>query len=255
MRTLLPVFSAFKVVADIYTKEEPETFDWLPADIHYDYQLAKLTLDGIPGSREWLKTYTFDPEEVMPFCNPMGNQIMAGFGSHHSGSSATRLGWNYKFLLNNWDTFVLNSKESLARNKYDQQQLTSSDIQDFMRLKYDANLPSHLDRMRETLVKKEVERLSQLFNIKHDYEATYTMLIELGKEKSEEALAQEEKARREHFEDRISVLEHHYKHPHRWQDSNWGSALFGSTSNITPEMMAEMERRHPGYTEHIASIQ
>jgi len=244
MRTLLSVFSAFKVIADIYKKEEPETFHWLPADIHYDYQLAKLTLDRIPGSREWLKTYTYDEAEGLPFSNPMGNEIMSGFGSHHSGSSATRLGWNYKALLNDWDSFVLNSKESLVRYGYDKQQLTYTDIQPFLRMKYD----------NDPRIATEVERLRTLFNIRHDYETSYTMLVELGEEKIKEAVDQEERAKREEFEGRIDVLEHHYNYPQRWYDSQYGSALFGSINNITEEMMAEMERRHHGYREHIAAM-
>jgi hypothetical protein len=241
MRTLLPVF---KALVRTYNKEEPETFDWLPRDIRQDYVLAKEALDRIPGSREWLKSYTFE-SEGMPFCSPMGNQIMSAFGSHHSGSSATRLGWNYKFLLNNWDSFVLNSKESLAREEYDAKQLTSTDMQTFLRLKYE---------WQEGKLIREVERLRGFFNIHHDYETTYTMLLELAEEKSKEAAAQEEKAKREYFEDRISVLEHHYKYPSRWYDSEWGSSLFGSVKNISPEMMEEMERRYPGYKEHIASL-
>jgi hypothetical protein len=80
------------------------------------------------------------------------------------------------------------------------------------------------------------------------------MLVELGEEKSKETAAQEEKSRRNEFEGRINILEHHYKHPRRWYDSNFGSALFGSIDNITEEMMTEMERRHPGYREHIATM-
>jgi hypothetical protein len=241
MRTLLPVF---KALAHTYKKEEPETFDWLPRDIRQDYVLAKEALDRIPGSREWLKSYTFE-SEGMPFCGPMANQIMSAFGSHHSGATATRLGWNYKFLLNNWDTFVLNSKESLAREEYDAKQLTSTDMQTFLRLKYE---------WQEGKLIREVERLRSFFNIHHDYETTYTMLLELAEEKTKEAIAQEEKAKREYFEDRISVLEHHYKYPSRWHDSEWGSSLFGSVKNISPEMMEEMENRYPGYKEHIASL-
>jgi hypothetical protein len=244
-RTLLPVFSAFKLLTDCYKKEEPETFHWLPPHISHDYILAKEALDRIPESREWLKAYIYEEVDIMPFCNPMGETLMSDFGPHHSGASATRLAWNYRALLNDWDAFVLNAKESLAREEYDAKQLNSTDIQTFLRLKYE---------WQEGKLIREVERLRSYFNIHHDYETTCTMLVELAEEKTKEAATQEEKAKREYFESRISVLEHHYKYPSRWHDSEWGSSLFGSVKNISPEMMEEMERRYPGYKEHIASL-
>ena len=254
-RTLLPLFNVFKTLVDIYKKEEPETFEWLPTDIRRDYDLAKNALDNIPGSREWLKAHTYEEDDGLPFCTPMGEQIMTAFGPHHSGSTATRLGWNYKALLNDWDSFVVKSKESLAREEYDKQQLTSTDIQSFLRLNYKGTpISSLLVDTRDNLVKKEVERLRAFFNIHHDYETTYTMLVELGEEKSKDAVAQEEQARRKHFETRISILKHHYMHPSRWNDTDYGSSLFGSINNITEEMIIEMEQFHPNYRSHLAFL-
>jgi hypothetical protein len=254
-RTLLPIFSAFKSILDCYKKEEPETFEWLPDKIRGDYDMAKEALDRIPGSREWLKAYTYNEElDILPFCNPMGEKIMVAFGSHHSGASATHLGWNYHTLLKDWDSFVLNSKEYLALEIYETQQLTFTDIKDFMNLHYNKlPLASYLTATREGLLKREVERLKDCFNIHHDYETTYTMLVELGEEKEEMLRVQKKAASREEFEERIRILEHHYKYPSRWDDSEMGSSLFGSMSKITAEMMAEMERRHPGYSDHLAS--
>lgn len=179
-RTLLPVFSAFKGLTCIYNKEEKETFYWLPEDIRHDYEMAKSALDRIPGSREWLKACTFEAEDP-PF-------FITAFGSHHTVSSATHLAWNYKSLLNDWDGFVLKSKESLAHEEYDKQQLTSTDIQSFLRLNYkNPSISPVLLETREKLIKNEVERLRSFFNIHHDYETTYTMLMELADEKSKDA--------------------------------------------------------------------
>jgi hypothetical protein len=54
--------------------------------------------------------------------------------------------------------------------------------------------------------------------------------------------------------ERLSILEHHFKHPSRWLDSANGSHLIGHPSKIEHKHLAEMEKRHPGYQEHLMGI-
>ena len=62
MPTLLPVFEQFKLTQDL-SAEEPETFAWLHDDERADFEKARAGLDSIPGSREYLKNYTFQKED------------------------------------------------------------------------------------------------------------------------------------------------------------------------------------------------
>ena len=104
---------------NLNAKEDPETFHWISDNYaRKDYELAKKALDTIPGSREWLKNYVM-PEDKMPFFDGIGPQVMDAFGSHHSGFTATRVALNYRFLLNNWDKFVLDTKTYYAKKAYD----------------------------------------------------------------------------------------------------------------------------------------
>jgi hypothetical protein len=66
-------------------------------------------------------------------------------------------------------------------------------------------------------------------------------------------LQKEQEAQR--FLDRVEELEFKYKHPMRWFDTKYGSSIgLSRVSEITPELMAEMTRRHPDYREHIQNL-
>lgn len=80
------------------------------------------------------------------------------------------------------------------------------------------------------------------------------MLDALLEEKAADRLEEGQRVAREIFDGRISLLEHHYEYPFRWNDEPSGSALFGSPRNITEEMFIEMEKKYPNYRAHIAAI-
>jgi hypothetical protein len=70
-----------------------------------------------------------------------------------------------------------------------------------------------------------------------------TILAEQQKQKAEE----DEQWRKRRFQQRIQYLEFNFKAPCRWFWSGESHPQY----SITPEEMAEMEKRHPGYRAHI----
>jgi hypothetical protein len=235
-RTLLPVWNIYKNDFHLDVEEPFETFDWLPnADMRSYYEEARAGLDSIPGSREWLKAYTC-PEECMPFFDEMGRRIMCSFGDRHSGSSATILAWNYKRLLNDWRTFVIDTKTYYAKQLYDELQFEVSDIYPVIMGQ------ENYDDFRSRRAPE------------YDVVTVRMMVNDLYLEYQERTAASFARKEKEEFDGRISVLKHHYKYPTRWRDSSKGSYLFGLPSNISEKMFVAMEQIYPDYRQHIAAI-
>jgi len=244
-RTLLPVFSKYSLDLNLDAKEPVENFSFLTdASTRYDYEAFRAGLDGIPGSREYLKGYTV-PEGSRPFFDSMGNQIMCAAGDHHSGASGTGLGWSYKQLLNDWDGWVKAVKFSQAKRKYNNSQIERPSTWQF------ANSTSEEGK------KKGLDALRAQFNLTYSDEEIALMVRELISEFNENSRLEMLEYEQERFNDRIEVLEHHYKHPERWDDYGEGklnSALFGRIQGITEEMFVSMEKKYPHYRAHIRDL-
>jgi hypothetical protein len=231
-RTLLPVFNDFKDANGVNEKEEPETFQWMNQEIRGDYEKAKMALDNIEGSREWLKTYTFkEDSEAMPFCSGLGLSLLADFGGHHSGSSAAGLAWNYKAALNDWDTFVYEVKEYELRKLYKDEQLTKADIDTY-----------------------SLDELKEVFKIPYDDDVIKGMISALKAEILADELALEKEDEAHRFAAKINILKHHYAFPDRWFDRPSGSSLFGSPEDIRGDMMLEMTKMYSDYPKHIEQV-
>ena len=232
VRTLLPIFSEFKVANGANAKEEPETFQWMNEGNRGDYEKVKAALDNLEGSREWLKTYIFDENvEPMPFSSGLGPSLLGNFGDHHSGSSAIILAWNYKAALNDWNKFVYESKEYELRKRYKAQQLTKEDIDTYC-----------------------FDELKEMFKIPYDYQTSKGMISALKAEILAEDLALKEKAKAKEIEDKIGVLKHHYAFPDRWFDGPGGSSLFGSPENIRGDLLYEMTKIYSDYNSHLINV-
>jgi hypothetical protein len=260
MRTLLPVWEVYKTTCPIKIKELPENFDWIAnEEIRADYVEARDALDRIPGSRIFLKQYVCS-EDSIPFSDGIGCDILSSFGSRHSGASAIRLGWSYKFLLNNWDAFVENTKEYYSRVEYDAKQILEGDTWSYFNAKTRYNLlsnPYQPDSQNglKGEVDYEIEQLRQKFAIPYDNDKIASMLDDLINEVSRERAIKSQKESEDRFKAKIGILKHHYKFPCRWNDNPSGSSLFGSPHSITEEMICEMEKEYPDYRDHIYSIQ
>jgi hypothetical protein len=241
-RTLLPVFSKYSLGLNLDAKEPVETFAFLDDSERYDYEKFRSALDSIPGSREYLKSYEV-PEGKHSFFDSIGNKIMCAAGDHHSGSSASELGWRYKELLNDWDGWVKRVKLHQAKDNYKNAQLERPSTWQF------ANASTDEGR------KMGIQSLRNEFSLPYSDEEIAVMLHELISEFNEDrrlAIIHEEEDR---FNERINILEHHYKYPERWNDSGQlSSSLFGSIHSITEPMFAAMEKKHPYYRSHIRNI-
>ena len=244
-RTLLPVFSKYSLGLNLDAKEPVEDFSFLSdAYTRSDYEAFRAGLDGIPGSREYLKSYEV-PEGGHSFFDPMGNKIMCAAGGHHSGASASCLGWSYKNLLNDWDGWVKAVKLSQAKRQYENAQIERPSTWQF------ANSTSEEGK------KKGLDALRAEFNLTYSDEEIALMVRELIAEFNENSRLRILEEEEERFNGRISVLEHHYKNPTRWDDCGEGklkSALFGSIHGITEPMFVAMEKKHPDYRAHISDI-
>ena len=233
-RTLLPVFNKYALSKGLDIQEEPETFNWMKKQDQYDLEMAKAALDNLPGSREWLKDYTFvEGESAHPFCNGFGPRLLSDFGIHHSGASATRLAWNYKGILNNWNGFVYMVKHSYLKDEYKARQLTKTDIATYG---------------------KSIQGMKEAFKLPYDDDTTRAMLSDLEAEILAEEWARMDKAKADKLAARINVLKHHYAFPDRWFDGPGGSALAGSPDDISSEVMTEMTKIYSDYPSHIKLV-
>jgi hypothetical protein len=199
------------------------------------------------------------PKNENPFFEEASSQIIAAIGSHHSGASSTRLAFNYKYLLNNWKTFVLDTKNYYAQEEYRQIQIEEQDIWPYYNAKSRYNLlsnpympDSHNNLMAD--IDYEIEKLRQKFNINYTRDEIGAMLDDLIEEYNKERFEKKKKSEETFFMSRIDLLEHHYAHPQRWNDTQYGSSLFGNPHSITEEMIDHMETLYPDYRSHIESI-
>jgi len=246
-RTLLPVWNIYKQELDLEAKEPVESFDWMgETSEKNNYISAKAAIDSTPGAREYIRDYPMPVRGTYSFGDPFGRSLLCKFGDHHSGVSMVFLARMYQHLLKDWDGFVLAQKTRVARDAYLAKQLEMSDLWRYSNTR--TALSS--DRIHPSLLNDYREK----YKISYDDATMIEMFDALINEKATERLEEHKHAAREIFEQRISVLEHHYEYPSRWNDGPSGSALFGSPKNITEDMFIEMEKKYPNYRAHIAAV-
>ena len=214
------------------------------------YEDCRDALAGIEGAKEWLKNYV-KPEEGLSFDDEIGNQIKLGNG--HSGASYYSMLWSYKYLLNNWDDWVLKQKE---RDAMDQYRHMSLEPYVFVHLVLDTQ--ELLKGVAPSIYKTKegvLERASAIGLEGKSIQEIHDICLVIMKD-NEEIRAKEEaefKERRHH--DLIEALVFKYKHPIRWFDTAHGSTIFPiNPSYITERAYVEMEAKYPGYRSHIEAI-
>jgi len=234
----------------VHKKEVMETFDWAESYEKKYLTDCRYALEKVEGAKEWLKNYTCDKKEY-PFCTGLGPQIY--LSSEHSGASFIATLWRYKYLLNNWDTYVYQQKKRVAVDAYRAQ---IPPIYVYRRL---------LENCRLYLSKSS----TQLYDLIMGDWTMYSPEAEAAKTVDEiqrvmtpivadlEELDKEERAReaeRMHSE-LIGCLEFLYEHPIRWFDTPNGCSLRpGNPVSITARAMDEMEKKYPGYKHKINLI-
>jgi len=225
-RQLLPPFSVYS--ADASVKESKEDFSW--HEQRKEFENVRQALDKVEGSREWLKNFrgSFHDEEAAELISHIDL-------SYHSGASLSIVLRMYQFVLSDWDGWVLAQKTRTLKDEYNAKQITWDEVK---RVLYYDPISEFKAKYQLDINLKEL--IAQLTQIDVEYKAAYD--AEMQRYEDERTKAQ------------IGVLEHHYQYPSRWFDSTQGSSLAGHPSRIEAKHIAEMEKRHPGYQEHLMLI-
>jgi hypothetical protein len=215
------------------------------------YEDCRDALAKIEGAKEWLKNYV-KPEKGDSFDDAIGNQIHLHSG--HSGCSYYSILWSYKYLLNNWDDWVLKQKERDAMTHYRRMRVEPYAI---AHLVGDAEKilkgvpPSSVYNSQEHILRRADAIGLEGKSIQEIHDICLQIM-----EENEEIRAKEEAEQNERqHQDLIGGLVFKYEHPSRWFDTVRGSTLFPvDPSYITQRAYVEMEAKYPGYRSHIQDI-
>ena len=231
-------------------KEDMETFEWCDSYERKYLSDCRDSLEKIDGGKEWLKTYTCGKGEY-PFSTGLGPQIV--LCDDHSGASYMSTLWMYKYILNNWDTFVYDYKKRVAVEAY---RSAIPPINVYRRLL--ANCESYLmnnSTQMYDLIMGDWSEYSQEADAAKTVDEIRRAIIPLLEELEE--LSKEDAARASNklHKSLIDSLEFLYEHPIRWFDTPNGCSLSpGHPNTITPRAMDEMEQKYPGYKHHIEMV-
>ena len=254
-RTLLPIWSIYREGLPIHIKEDFENFDWISNEIkRREYIFVRQILDVIRDSRTFVKNYVDGKE------NDTIELIIETISHRISITNPKNILLKYKHLLNNWDDFVYKTKETNARDEYNNTQLTNSDLSEYVNANIRKNIlttPWLTSEQKKTLNQDIIDKLvaiKEKFNLPYKMRTLYTMVEALVQEKSKENMATPNKTKNAEFNARIKILEYHYKNPSRWNNVHYCSSLFGHPEEITEEMISHMEQKYPDYRSHIEKI-
>lgn len=253
-RTILPPWNEFRKTLGVEDKEPVETFHWLLNESDKrDLELAKAGLDSIDGSRDYVKGYSMPLEGVH---TDKMIDILVSFGGHHSATSSGITMWFYKGLLNDWDNFVLKTKDREHRNasQYDKQQIHHSDIDIFMR----SSLPETSEYAHSHAHAHAHAPLCQSFREKFGVslsdEEMGVRIAAIKKEEVDEYEASKCAAAKRDLANDVDLLKFLYGSPIRWFSYEGGLHPF-SVRNITSRHLKEMEELYPDYPEHYRAVE
>jgi len=254
-------------------KEEMEDFSWMgvqtigicmnlwsseprPATFGDDsnriyYEDCRDALARIEGAKEWLKDYV-KPEKGDSFDDAIGNQIHLHSG--HSGCSYYSILWSYKYLLNNWDDWVLKQKERDAMTHYRRMRVEPYAI---------AHLVGDIDQILKGVPPSCVYKSQEHILRRADaiglegksIQEIHDICLQIMEENKEIRAKEEAEQNERQHQDLIGGLVFKYQNPSRWFDTVRGSTLFPvDPSYITQRAYVEMEAKYPGYRSHIQDI-
>jgi len=239
------------------TKKEPfEDFSWMGSPIlgtdavydpsgRADYEDCRDAVARVEGGKEYIKTYV--ATGGLNFQDEIGQQIQLHGG--HSGASGACMLWSYKRLLNDWDDWVLQQKEHHAYNEYKKRQADEHTIHYLMRLGNPHSFPPSEDSTQK------IKDILEIHGLTVSVEEGVAIATQIWDEFVARRMRLQKEQEAQRFLDRVEELEFKYKHPFRWFDTKYGSSIgLSRVSEITPELMAEMTRRHPDYREHIQNL-
>lgn len=124
MTTLLPAWSEYSTQLGLDAKEPVESFDWMPKKDREWFVDIKDALDGVEGSRDWLRR-SIDWSSDKTFDRIFAVMKLRDL---HSGGSVISLFRSYSDALKDWDAWVRFMKTSYEREHYHKRQLSWDDI-------------------------------------------------------------------------------------------------------------------------------
>jgi hypothetical protein len=251
-RTILPPWSEFRKTLGVEQPEPVETFDWiLDHSWKKDLQMAKEGMDSIEGSRAFLKSYIRPLKEGK--MDPMRYRIGSAIGDHHSGASSGMVLNTYTYILNNWDTFVLKTKDREQRraSNYDARQIHYSDQDEF------------LDVLKQFKKSETPENATacgnmclnfrQKFGVSYDNDALARLIPLIKREEGQDAMKKVEEAKALQIEEEVGMLAFLYKCPIRWFSYQGGLYPF-SVRNVSTPHIVKMIALYPDFMEHYTAV-
>lgn len=239
-------WTVYSQAMGLHKKEVPEDFSWMSESDNLFYSDVRAALDATPGSREFL--LSLKPDES--HSGFIASAIQDKMSPLHSGSSSSAIVSCYRTALHDWDSWVLATKRNTLMRKYKAEQIEFNSLIAFYNtLKFKVSSEEKYQEALQTLSITFTDGEKPVSVSWENGEATAiveTILAEQRAQKAEE----DEQWRKRRFQERIQYLEFNFKAPCRWF---WSGEQHPRYS-ITREEMAEMEKRHPGYTLHIDLI-
>jgi len=242
-KILIGGWTAYSHAMSLDKKEEPEDFTWMSDGDKFFYTDMRAALDATPGSREFLRS--LQPEDSHR--GPISDAIQDKMSPLHSGASSSALVGSYRAALRDWDAWVFSTKRSTIMRKYKAEQVDFYSLIAFFNvLKFSV---SSEEKYQEALQTRSITFSDGEKPVAVSWEngdALGIVATILAEQREDKAL-EEAKQKKRDFLDRIKYLEFNLKAPCRWFWSGESHPQY----SITPEEMAEMEKRHPGYRAHI----
>jgi hypothetical protein len=237
VREILPPWSEYRKTLGVEEKEEFETFGWMvDTSLATDLTTAKEGLKSIEGGAEFLKTHIRSLDGLV---QPMMVNIYISFGPHHSGASSSLLANTYKSLLNDWDGFVLATKDREKRkvSRYDERQIDYADSEEFLASakKGGASHAVLCDTFRAK------------FNARYDNERLLEIMKALRVEENHDFVVKSKERAEKRLLDDIDTLTFLYKCPIRWFLKPYEVVL----SSVHIEKMCAI---YPDYEEHFETV-
>lgn len=250
-RTILPPWSEFRKTLGVEQPEPIETFQWMiDESFKNDLQLAKKGIDGIEGAREFLKAYRRPLEDGE--MDPMRFHIGCAFGGHHSGASCGMLMNTYIYLLNNWDEFVLKTKDREQRkaSNYDKRQIHYSEQDEFLATLKEAK---GSDSKEKALIFADLcDKFREEYGVTYDNDTLIQLITAMRKEEYAEELREMDKMKASQLQEDIEMLTFLYRCPIRWFSYEDGLSPF--SVDVTPEHIDAMAAIYPDYRDHYAAV-
>jgi hypothetical protein len=224
-------------------KEILEDFAWMPDADKFFYTDMRVALDATPGSREFLLSLKPDESHRGPIADAIQDKV----SPLHSGSSSSALVGSYRAALRDWDAWVLATKRNTLMRKYKAEQIDFYSLIVFYNtLKFSVSSDEKYQEALQTLSVTFTDGEKPIPVSWENGDALAIVTTILAEQRAQKA-EEDEQWRKRRFQERIQYLEFNFKAPCRWFWSGESHPQY----SITPEEMAEMEKRRPGYRAHI----